>query len=229
MPPTLSGYTGEYTISAPPPRTTSPRARQRQRGSEIRVLEAVEHLLATVPPHGLDEISTRMEHALEVPEPSPELEVPEPSPEEADIIADILGEPVHGKQERAEIELDALMRSFRHRRELLENSLTSTQVADLLGVSRQTPHDRVKSGTLIAVLDHGAWRFPRWQFDSEGPDGVVPGLPEVLQTLRISPLNKMSWLVHPNPDLEEAKTPLQALRDGQYDVVKELAEVVGVT
>src|SRR4051812_10526818 len=46
------------------------------------------------------------------------------------------------------------------RRELLAGTKTASEVAALLGTSRQTPHDRLESGTLIAVYDRGAWRFP---------------------------------------------------------------------
>src|SRR5690606_29048012 len=41
--------------------------------------------------------------------------------------------------ERVEAEIDVLMRSFARRRELLAGALTASQVARLLGTSRQTP------------------------------------------------------------------------------------------
>jgi hypothetical protein len=213
---TMCPTTMEITISAP--EATTPATKRRQQQSVARTVGAMEHLIEAFPPHELDEITELIERTLEA---------PDPAPEEAALLADVIGEQVPSKQERVEIELYALMRSFRLRRELLANSLTATQVADLLGTSRQTPHDRVRSDTLIAVLDNGALRFPAWQFDSEGPDGVVPGLPEVLKALHISPLNKVSWLVHPNTYLE-GLTPLEALRKGRVDLVKELAETIGI-
>lgn len=128
--------------------------------------------------------------------------------------------------ERVEAEIDVLMRSFARRRELLAGALTASQVARLLGTSRQTPHDRLAAGTLLAVMDQGAWRFPVWQFDPEGDNGVVPGLPEVIRALRVSPIAKMSWLTRPNPMLN-GDTPLARLKAGQVEQVVALARAVG--
>jgi len=107
---------------------------------------------------------------------------------------------------------------FQQRRTLLDGSLTASQVAGMLGTSRQTPHDRVESGSLLAVMDRGALRFPTWQFDPEGPHGVVHGLPDAIRALRVSPLAKMSWLTRANPAFDGA-TPLDALRWGEIAVV----------
>ncbi|MDI3340781.1 MAG: DUF2384 domain-containing protein [Sphaerobacter sp.] len=128
--------------------------------------------------------------------------------------------------ERAEAEIDVLMRSFARRRELLAGALTASQVARLLGTSRQTSHDRLAAGTLLAVMDQGAWRFPVWQFDPEGENGVVPGLPAVIRALRVSPLAKISWLTRPNPILD-GETPLACLKAGQVERVVALARAVG--
>lgn len=127
--------------------------------------------------------------------------------------------------ERRELEFASLVRNFRWRRELLKGALSASQVADLLGTSRQTPHDRVKSNSLLAVLDRGAWRFPVWQFDPEGPDGVIDGLPEVLKALKVSQLSKLSWLVRPNSFLD-GLTPVEALKQGQKERV--ITEAVGI-
>ncbi|MGH3147230.1 MAG: hypothetical protein ACRDTR_15645, partial [Rubrobacter sp.] len=105
---------------------------------------------------------------------------------------------------------------------------TAPQVANLLDTTRQTPHDRVRSGTLLAVFDRGVWRFPAWQFDPEGPDGVIEGLPDVLQALHASPLAKASWLVRPNQYLE-GRTPLETLKEGLKEPVKNAAETVGIS
>jgi hypothetical protein len=56
--------------------------------------------------------------------------------------------------------------------------------------SRQTVHDRLKVGTLLGVLDQGKWRFPLWQFDVDGPNGVIDGLAQVLQALQVTNLAK---------------------------------------
>jgi hypothetical protein len=128
--------------------------------------------------------------------------------------------------ERMAARFDVLARSFTRRRELLADSLTSSQVAQLLGTSRQTPHDRVESGTLLAVMDRGALRFPIWQFDPDGEGGVVAGLPAVLRALEVSPMAKVSWLTRPNYMLD-GETPLACLKSGDVERVVGLARAVG--
>lgn len=146
---------------------------------------------------------------------------------EAALVAELTDGFQVSELEQQELELVTLLRHFEWRRKLLANALSASQVAQLLGTSRQTPHDRVKSGTLLAVLDRGVWRFPSWQFDPEGPDGTVAGLPEVLQALQVSPLAKLSWLVRPNSFLDRL-TPLEALKRGEKERVLTEAASVGV-
>lgn len=143
-----------------------------------------------------------------------------------DLAAAITGErPNFNDDEYIQMELESLIEFFKWRRELLKGSLTSRQVADLLGSSRQTPHDRLRSGSLIAALDNGSRRFPMWQFDSAGPDGVIQGLPEVVRVLRISDLSKISWLKKPNAFLD-GHTPVDALKQGRVkDVIAEASRV----
>ena len=92
------------------------------------------------------------------------------------------------------------------------------QVAKLLGTSRQTPHDRVGSQTLLAIKDNGRLCFPSWQFDAEGPDGIIDGLSAVLKALEMSDYGKLHWLIRANPYLN-GHTPVQALKAGQKERV----------
>ena len=77
--------------------------------------------------------------------------------------------------------------------------------------SRQTVHDRLKAGTLLGILDQGKWRFPLWQFDAEGPNGVIDGLAQVLKALQVSNLAKARWLQKPHP-VFGGSTPVDLLR-----------------
>lgn len=122
-------------------------------------------------------------------------------------------------------EAAVLLRSFRRRRDLLKDSLGASEVAELLGTSRQTPHDRATSGSLLAILDRGVLRFPAWQFDPAGPDGVIDGLPRVLRALTTSPFGKLSWLLRPSLMLG-GRRPLDALRAGTIDRVVVAARAV---
>lgn len=129
------------------------------------------------------------------------------------------------QKEKIELEMQSLLTYFRQRRHLLEGSLTASQVAELLGTSRQTPHDRIKSKTLLGLRDNGVYRFPVWQFDPEGSDGVIEGLPDVLKALQVSDFAKLNWLMKPNPFLK-GLTPVEALKQKQVKQV--LREAYGV-
>jgi len=208
-----------FRISAPAPTAKGAAAKARQKKAATRTVEALQRLLEQSSPEDLESVSSRIERALESPE------VPE---ERRELVAELTGGREYGRQEKSALEMATLARSFRCRKELLEGALTAPKVAKLLDTTRQTPHDRVRSGTLLAVLDRGVWRFPAWQFDPEGPDGVVEGLPDVLQTLHTSPLAKASWLVRPNQYLE-GRTPLETLKEGRKEAVRSAAERVGAS
>jgi len=99
-------------------------------------------------------------------------------------------------------------------------------VALLLGTKRQTPHDRVRSGTVLGIEENGHWLFPYWQFDASGPNGVVSGLPATLRALRTSAIARANWLTLTNAYLE-GRSPLQALKAGEVERVVDIARAVG--
>jgi hypothetical protein len=144
----------------------------------------------------------------------------------ADALADTITGKSFSRQERIQLEMETLSKHFQHRRQLLESSLTAVQVAQLLGTSRQTPHDRVSSQTLLAIRDNGKLCFPSWQFDPEGSDGVIEGFPAVLKALEISDYAKLNWLTRVNPYLD-GQTPIQTLKAGQKERVLAEASAVG--
>lgn len=146
----------------------------------------------------------------------------------AESLSDTLAGRSFSKKERIQLEMDTLARHFQHRRQLLENAFTAPQVAKILGTSRQTPHDRIGSQTLLAIRDNGKLLFPTWQFDPSGPDGVLEGFPQVLKALAMSDYAKLSWLTKPNPYLE-GLPPVEALKQGQSDRVIQQAESAGAS
>jgi excisionase family DNA binding protein len=142
---------------------------------------------------------------------------------EADPLAEVLsGGRRFSREEQATLHAATLAKAFAYRRDLLRDSLSASDVARLLGTSRQTPLDRVHAGSLLALRDGNSWRFPAWQFDPQGPDGAVAGLTEVLRALDVSPFAQASWLTRPNDQLG-GKTPLAALQAGDRDRVVQLA------
>jgi hypothetical protein len=144
--------------------------------------------------------------------------------------AEALAETITGRtftrQERIQLEMETLARHFQHRRQLLDPAFSATQVAQLLGTSRQTPHDRVSGQTLLAIKENGKFCFPSWQFDPAGPDGVIDGFPSVLKALEMSDYGKLNWLTRTNPYLD-GQTPIQALKAGQKERVLAEAAAAG--
>jgi hypothetical protein len=146
----------------------------------------------------------------------------------ADALAELIAGRTFTRQERIQLEMDTLARHFQHRRQLLDRSFSASQVAQLLGTSRQTPHDRVNGQTLLAIKENGKFCFPAWQFDPAGSDGAIEGLPAVLKALAISDYGKLNWLTRANPYLEDT-TPIQALKAGQKERVLAEAAAVGAS
>lgn len=138
----------------------------------------------------------------------------------------LTGGRTYSSEEKIALEATAQSRAYEHRRKVLDGALSSSQVAKLLNTSRQTPHDRVKSGSLLAVKENGQLGFPAWQFDMTGPNGVLEGLAEVLAALKINDFLKASWFFTPNRSLS-GLTPVQALKQSDLKKVMMEARAVG--
>ena len=129
----------------------------------------------------------------------------------------------------AVLELANLKRYYQRRRELLANSITTPEVAKLIGCQAiTTVHDRRKANTILGLKDNGVYKFPLWQFDPEGDDGVIDGLPEILKTLQVSNFAKLNWLTKPLKAFE-ARTPIEVLKSGsERDIEDLIVEARGV-
>lgn len=206
----------EFTIHTSTSRNR--RTALRQRRALSKTAAVFQALFDRFGPEDLEQIATGIEEILGEP--------PEET-ERARFVHEFAGARSYSPEERVALRVETLTRAFALRDELLKDSLTAPEVAKLLGVSRQTPHDRVESGTLLAVLDKGALRFPRWQLDPNGPDGVVAGLPEIIRSLHNLPaLAKVNWFVRANPFLE-GRRPIDALRQGDVKRVRDAARDTG--
>ena len=199
--------------------TTQSPARKRSRDAFERSVAVFRTFRNTVTSEEMERIAARLEEAIA------SREIPEGH---GDFLAVLAGGHVLSDKERLEIEAASIARYFRKRQELLQDSLSAPQVAKLLGTTRQTPHDRVNAGTLLAVRERGGMRFPRWQFDPDGPDGILAGFPSVLNALTASPLAKVSWFTRANPYLE-GRTPLEALKAGEIERLIAIARGVEVS
>lgn len=202
-------------------KSTTPTSRGRPKNkieAENRLVAADRQLAKELPRREVDLIVKDSEHTVAL------IQTKEPR------TSPVTGEMFPSPHEVARVRKENLLRSFRERHVLLRDALTVKDVTDLLQVGRQTPHDRAKAGTLLAIKDNGQLRFPSWQFDPEGPDGVIAGLPEVVQAMRgpLSPLAQIRWFLTPK-SLLAGRTPLDALRDGNVNEVVTEARAIGAS
>jgi len=115
-----------------------------------------------------------------------------------------------------------LVRYFDAKQKILVGALSRQEVEHRLSLPREDITQYLEREELLAVDT----KFPAWQFDQEGPNGVVAGLAEVLQALEVPPLSQAQWLVRANPYLDGI-SPLDALKQGQKERVVSEARAVG--
>ncbi len=152
------------------------------------------------------------------------------SPEERELAKKIAGKDYVEPSPRRllELQLGNLERYYQRRQELLADSITSTKVAELLGCeNRSTVRDRRLAKSILGIKDKGVYKYPLWQFDPEGDDGVVDGFPEVLTALDVSDFTKLNWLMKPHLAFE-GKTPVEMLKQGEIEAVVVEARAVGM-
>ncbi len=140
------------------------------------------------------------------------------SDEEIELAKEIAGDD-YTDEPSWHLELANLHRLYERRRRLLAKSLTSTEVAELLDwKTRKTIHDKLKAKDILGIKDKGVYKFPLWQFDPEGDDGILDGLPQVLKALQVSDFTKLNRLSKPHPAFDN-QTPIEMLKQGKIDDV----------
>ncbi len=113
-----------------------------------------------------------------------------------------------------------------HRARLLRQSVGAEEAGGLTGRSRQAVERQRRDGRVLALRVGRRWRYPAWQFDVDGPGGLVPGLPEVLAHLHLSPAGAARWLTGSRPELA-GKAPIELLKRRDAEPVLRLAEQLG--
>jgi len=114
--------------------------------------------------------------------------------------------------------VEAIARGAAVKRELLMDAgggLTPSQVAKVLGLTRQAVDKRRIRRTLLAVpTGSGEYVYPACQFV---PEGVLPGVQEVMHAFQVrNPWTQLSALLAPAPALR-GKTILEALQSGETE------------
>ena len=124
--------------------------------------------------------------------------------------------------------VEAMARGAAIKLELLANGgggLTSSQVANALGITRQAVDKRRLRRALLAVPNgSGEYVYPACQFTS---DGVIPGLEEVLRAFQMgNSWTQLSALLTPTPALW-GKTIVEALKSGALERAAAVAASYG--
>jgi len=145
------------------------------------------------------------------------------SPEE-DPLADV-DEPLSPK-EAASVSLWADATARLNRARLLADCISASQAGEITNRSRQAVERQRRQGRVVALRAGRQWRYPQWQFDIDGPGGLVAGLDAVVRKLHLSPYGTALWLATPKSELD-GKAPIAALHERQTDRVVRLAEEEG--
>jgi len=188
-----------------------PRARNTQVTKEkiLRLVrETVERLVESVPPSALEK-AAEASNGIEA-------------------LITALSEVPPAGDTRSENLTAAKLRGVLARNRLLEargGTVGSSEVGEILGITRQAVHQRCKAGKLLGLETgrHGL-AYPLWQFDESG---LVPGLEETLKTLDdASPWMKARFLLSRNVRLED-QAPIDVLQEGRTAEVLEAAAAYG--
>ena len=124
--------------------------------------------------------------------------------------------------------LAAKIRGLNRKRHMLEvagGALSSQQVAELLGISRQAVDKRRASNQLLALTQgRRGYCYPRFQF---AEDRTIKGLEEVLAQLKsLDPWMQMVFFTSPNERLD-GMTPIDSLPRGLVNEVAKAATGFG--
>lgn len=95
---------------------------------------------------------------------------------------------------------------------VFQSARTTVEVAQWLGKDPSRIRQRVREGTLLALMSSGELRLPALQFHE---NAEVPGLGQVLRALPkgVDTLEALSWLATPTPDLADRRGASRSPRD----------------
>lgn len=110
-----------------------------------------------------------------------------------------------------------------NRGRLLAECVSASEAGELTHRSRQAVERQRREGHLLAFRIGREWRYPVWQFDPDGPRGLLPELDTILGKLHLSPYAAALWLRTPKDELD-GETPVDRLRRRDVEKVVRLAE-----
>jgi PAS domain S-box-containing protein len=116
-------------------------------------------------------------------------------------------------REMIELDIWHSLNFFSFRDEMLRNAYNLSQVSLFLGISEKSVVENWEKKNLLAIDKDGEILFPIWQFDRSEDSGTVQNLSDVLNSLEVPDLAKLSWLMNPNKAFEGTK-PCDILKHG---------------
>lgn len=146
------------------------------------------------------------------------------------LIDDLLSSEFLAQLETKDPLLEAKLKGVQHKRELLnyqeKKALTSSEVAAVLGISRQAVDNRRKNDSLLGLsLGNRGYRYPAWQFSN---GSVLTGWSEVLSNMEhLDDWSKLIFMLTGDIRLDN-KTPLECLKNAQTDDVILAARAYGL-
>ena len=130
------------------------------------------------------------------------------------------------REDGVAVTLWADLEASEQRARLLRESVGAEEAGRLTDRSRQAVERQRREGRILALRVGRQWRYPAWQFEIDGPAGLVPRLPEVVASLHMSPAGAGHWLTSPHTELG-GEAPIQLLRRRDAEPVLRLAQRLG--
>ncbi len=146
------------------------------------------------------------------------------------LIDDLLSSEFLAQLETKDPLLEAKLKGVQHKRELLnyqgKKALTSSEVAALLGISRQAVDNRRKNNSLLGLsLGNRGYRYPAWQFNN---GSILAGWPQVLNNMEhLDDWSKLIFMLTGDIRLGD-KAPLECLKNAQINEVVLAARAYGL-
>ena len=146
------------------------------------------------------------------------------------LIDDLLSSEFLAQLEKEDPLLEAKLKGVQHKQKLLnyqgKKALTSSEVAAILGISRQAVDNRRKNNNLLGLsLGNRGYRYPVWQFSN---GSVLTGWSEVLSNMEhLDDWSKLIFMLTGDIRLG-SKTPLECLENAQILEVISAARAYGL-
>jgi hypothetical protein len=137
-----------------------------------------------------------------------------------------LADKTENDEELRLLKIANLRRKMIARQEILKDCITTTDVVDILGVSKQSIHKRLQKGYILSITSAGKIYYPLWQFDPSQKDGFVKGLIDIVKEMHVPPISIIYWFILANTAFE-GRRPIDVLREGYIDQVRMTALAVG--